>query len=247
MKFARLLLFLMLVSALVLPTLKASADAPGCTVDQDGNIICATGGGGGGGGEGEGGSNPTPGPSACTPGATIWVQRFIPDGAGTCSTYSTLIDQCSGSILDIGDNLQQGVACPQAPAPQANHPCTTFSVNAGGITCDANNGWHVVAKVRFPETFLDVRPYPATLVRWPTALRNGGQPSASGSGTLGYYGTGSAGNPSVGDWSNIRLTLTLNPASAMFVTLPNVGALSLSDQGANGTPQIIQWEVPSHP
>jgi hypothetical protein len=244
MKIEPFLLISILVSALAWPTIHANADAPSCTFLSDGNITCTAGGAAG---DGKAGSTPKPGLPACSPGATVWVERFAPDMSGTCSTYSTLIDQCTGSILDIGDNLRQGVACPQAPAPQASHPCTTFSVNAGGISCDANHGWHVVARVRFPETFLDVRPYPATLVRWPTALRNGGQPSSSSSGNQGYYGTGSPGSPVVGDWSNIRLTLTLNPASTMFVTLPDVGALSLSDQGANGTPQIIQWEVPSHP
>jgi hypothetical protein len=160
--------------------------------------------------------------------------------------YATLVDACTGTILDV-KSPQQGVACPQAPAPQISNPCTSFIVNAGGITCDADQKWHVRATVRFPENYLDVRPFPATLVRWPTALRNGGQPSSSGSGSQGYYGTGSLSSPSVGDWSDIRLTLTLNPASPMFVTLPNVGKLSLSDQGASGTPHIIQWELPSHP
>jgi hypothetical protein len=147
--------------------------------------------------------------------------------------------------MDVS-NIQNWVECPTAPAPPS-HPCTTFTVNSGGITCNAQHGWHVIATVHFPETFLDVRPYPATLVRWPTALRNGGQPSSSGSGTQDYYGSGSAGNPSVGDLRDITLRLTLNPASPLFVTLPQVGALALSDQGDNGTPQIIQWEVPSHP
>ena len=246
MKIARSVLFLILVLALAFPMLSASADSPGCVFNPDGSISCDTGGGGGGGGGN--GSNPTPGPSACNPGESITVVYYVPDGFGTCSVYPANIDQCTGQLLKMDvSKIQHFVACPQAPAPQPSHPCTTFSVNAGGVTCDANNGWKIVARVRFPETFLDVRPYPATLVRWPTALRNGGQPSSSGSGTLGYYGTGSSGSPNVGDMSNIRLTLTLNPASPMFVTLPNVGAMSLPDQGASGTPQIIQWEVPSHP
>ena len=56
-------------------------------------------------------------------------------------------------------------------------------------------------------------------------------------------GGGSSGNPQVGDWQNLRLILTLRPAGPMFVTLPHVGDLVLS----NGATQSIQWEVPSHP
>lgn len=43
------------------------------------------------------------------------------------------------------------------------------------------------------------------------------------------------------------MILTLRPAGLMFVTLPHIGNLMLPDQGATGSPTIIQWEVPSHP
>jgi hypothetical protein len=103
----------------------------------------------------------------------------------------------------------------------------------------------VSARVTFPEIYLDVRPYPATLVRWPTAVRNGGLPESSGSGGANYIpnGGGSSGNPQVGDWRNLRLILTLRPAGTMFVTLPHIGDMVLP----NGALQTIQWEVPSHP
>jgi hypothetical protein len=117
-------------------------------------------------------------------------------------------------------------------------------VSAGGITC-TNSGWNVSARVTFPEIHLDVRPYPATLVRWPTIVRNGGMPESSGSGGVNYIanGGGSPANPQVGDWQNLRLILTLRTAGPMFVTLPHIGNLVLS----NGASQPIQWEVPSHP
>jgi hypothetical protein len=92
-----------------------------------------------------------------------------------------------------------------------------------------------------------VRPFPATLVHWPTAIRNGGTPPASGSGRQDYYGSGSPGNPNVGDLSDITLTLTLNPAGPLVVQLPHIGSLALADRGASGAPWIIHWEVPSHP
>ncbi len=111
-----------------------------------------------------------------------------------------------------------------------------------------NTEWNVRARVTFPQIYLDVRPYPATLVRWPTAIRNGGMPESSGSGGKDYISHGgSESSPRQGDWKDLRLVLTLKPAGPMFVTLPKVGDLMLSDQGATGSPTFIQWEVPSHP
>jgi len=131
--------------------------------------------------------------------------------------------------------------CELADNTPPQHPCTNFSLGAGGVTCE-NTEWHVTARVAFPDIFLDVRPYPATLVRWPTAVRNGGLPQASGSGDRSYipYGGGSPSNPREGDWRDLRLTLTLSPAGPMFVTLPLIGDLVLS----SGATQSIQWEVP---
>ncbi len=248
MKNTRFGLLLLLILALAWPGMTAHADGPNCSFNPDGSITCTTGGGGEEGGEGgEGGPNPTPGPVACTPGAVVGVNYYVPDGFGTCSLYPAQVESCTGQFVSMNvAGIQHWIACPTAPAPPS-HPCTTFTVSGGGVSCIAKHGWQVEATVRFPENFLDVRPFPATLVRWPTALRNGGQPSASGSGSQGYYGSGSPGNPNVGDLRDITLRLTLDPASPLFVTLPQVGALALSDQGDNGTPQIIQWEVPSHP
>ncbi len=244
MRKSRPILLLLLVFLLVWPLAAVLATGPRCTFHSDGSITCSIGGGDDDGG---GGSNPTPPPLTCTPGATLWVQRFAPDEYGTCTMYTALIDQCTGGILDLLDNMDEEIPCPEAPAAVPRHPCTTLIVRPSGVTCEAGDGWRVEATVRFPETYLDVRPFPATLVRWPTAIRNGGTPSASGSGRQAYYGSGSSGNPNVGDWSDITLTLTLNPAGPLRVQLPHVGGFSLADRGASGTPWIIQWEVPSHP
>lgn len=51
----------------------------------------------------------------------------------------------------------------------------------------------------------------------------------------------------MGDWQDLRLTLTLRPNGMMFVTLPKIGNLILPNQGSTGNPMLIQWEVPSHP
>ena len=115
---------------------------------------------------------------------------------------------------------------------ELNNPAMSSRVTGGGITCEAFE-WDVRATVRFPEIYLDVRPYPATLVRWPTAVRNGGLGESSGVGVKDYipYGGGSPGNPQEGDWQDLRLILTLRPAGMMFVTLPHIGNLVLTGQG----------------
>lgn len=237
------------VLGLFVPSVRASADdPPSCVFNPDGSITCTIGGGGGGDDGGGGGSEPTPPPVACTPGQSLIVPRqaYYPTGGNTCSLVTGQYDVCFGEWVII-DSISAPSDCPDFSPPPPQHPCDSFLVTSGGITCTAMDGWQVVATVRFPETYLDVRPYPATLVRWPTAIRNGGLPGASGSGSQGYYGSGSPGNPNAGDWSNITLTLTLNPAGQMVVTLPLVGSFILPDQGATGTPRTIQWEVPSHP
>ncbi len=136
----------------------------------------------------------------------------------------------------------------ESGSSSSEHPCETFTMSGGGVSC-ANTEWHIDTRASFPDTYLDLRPYPATLVRWPTAARCGGQPSNSGSGTYPYvaYGGGSPGNPQPGDWRNLVLTLTLNPAGPMFFSMPHIGTLLLEPVGPGGSPEIFHWEVPSHP
>ena len=69
------------------------------------------------------------------------------------------VDNCSGQILETaGDTVDR--PCEMEP-PQVEQPCDEFTVTGGGITCEAFE-WDVRANVRFPEIYLDVRPYPAT-------------------------------------------------------------------------------------
>jgi hypothetical protein len=215
---------------------------PSCSFQPDGSIICTMGGGGDGGGDGDGDGG------SCTPGDhLVYLVTSYDAEAGTCDALPVWVDNCSGQIIESGGDAVEDMPCTlEDPAPE--HPCTEFSVGGGGVTC-TNTEWQVSARVTFPEIYLDVRPYPVSLVRWPTAVRNGGMPGASGTGTVDYipYGGGSPGNPQEGDWQDLRLTLSLQPAGPMSVTLPHVGTLSLPDRGDTGNPTLIQWEVPSHP
>jgi len=192
-----------------------------------------------------GGGDPEPPPGGCTPGTTRLETIFLPLNGEGCAVVVQEVDVCTGEILwsEVESVISE---CFEFPT-EAYNPCTTFEITPGGITCGSE--WAVEANVSFPETYLDLRPFPATLVRWPTAARCGGLPNASGSGTYNYvpYGGGSPGDPAVGDWRDLRLTLTLRPAGPMFFQMPQIGTLALPDVGAAGQPALLQWELPSHP
>lgn len=239
---------LAVLGMLPIQTVQAQS-SPSCSFQPDGSIVCVVSGGGGGnddGGGGNGNNNSEPG-SACIPGQHQEYQISTYDAStGMCKVFPVNVDNCTGQVLSSVAALYDMACETQAPPPQ--HPCTIFSAGSGGITCE-NTEWDVRARVTFPEIYLDVRPYPVTLVRWPTAVRNGGQPESSGSGHKDYIanGGGSENNPAVGDWRDLRLTLTLRPAGPLFVTLPHIGNLVLSNVGPTGNPTPLQWEVPSHP
>ena len=220
---------------------------PSCVMNPDGSITCTTGGGGSNnnGNNGGGGNNNS---NACTPGNHLAFQVIEYDAStSTCKAFPIRLDNCTGQIIAISEQIGT-IICELPDSPPPQHPCDTFTIGAGGITC-GNLGWNVSARVNFPEMYLDVRPYPVTLVRWPTAIRNGGMPSSSGSGGVNYIsnGGGSSGSPRVGDWRDLRLILTLQPAGPLTVMLPIAGTFKLSDAGSTGNPTLIQWEVPSHP
>lgn len=238
----RAILFLLLLALLSLqPSSVQAQSAPSCSFQPDGSIICTTGGGNEGGGGNNGGGNNG---GACTPGNHLAFKVLDYDAStSTCKVFPIRVDNCTGEIIGIIEQIGN-ISCEMPDISPPQNPCTNFSVGAGGITC-TNTGWKVSARVTFPEIYLDVRPYPATLVRWPTAVRNGGMPESTGSGGVDYIanGGGSPNNPQVGDWQDLRMILTLRPAGPMFVTLPHIGDLVLPD----GATQFIQWEVPSHP
>lgn len=234
------------------PYVGLAQSPPSCSYQPDGSIVCTTGGGndgngseGGNGNSRNGGEDPNPELTTCSPGATRLVTVYQPEptlGNNQCSIWENLVADCTGETL-FGSN-QGTTACPQV-IQQPHHPCTTFAMSGGGITC-ANSEWKLRARVTFPEIYLDVRPYPATLVRWPTAIRNGGLTESSGSGRVSYVsnGGGSSRNPQEGDWKGLRLTLTLKHAGLLSVSLPHIGDLFLVN---SGSPTIIKWEIPSHP
>jgi hypothetical protein len=221
----------------------AFADDPSCTFEADGSITCTVGGGGDGGNVG-GGDDGDDGGEACVPGQHLGYEVLSYDaGAGTCEALLVYQDNCTGQMIEPAADEPDEIPCaPGNPVPP--NPCDELSVSGGGITCEAY-AWDLKANVRFPEIYLDVRPYPATLVRWDTTVRSGSMGQASGSDGKDYipYGGGSPGNPREGDWSDLRLILTLRPAGMLYLNLPYIGDFPL----ASGASYTFAWEVPSHP
>ena len=183
-------------------------------------------------------------PASCTPGVSLGFIVLDVIGPGECFGVPVYIDNCTGEMVGYASEQPGPFAC---NLPTAENPCTVFQVGPGGITCGTE--WLVSASVGFPETLLDLRPYPASLVRWPTAARCSALPPAAGSGSLAYYSPsgGSPGNPEPGDWRGLTLTLDLVSAGPMFLSLPQIGELALLAVGDAGPPFLFQWEVPSHP
>lgn len=240
----RIYFFVVAVLLLFQPRGVLAQSGPSCSFQPDGTIVCTVSGDvGDGNDDGNDGGDDNGG--VCVPGEHLAYMVLAYNAAAeTCFMLPVSVDNCTGVVLRAAGEAISDVPCelPNSTPPQ--HPCTTFSMGAGGVTC-TNSEWKVSARVSFPEIFLDVRPYPATLVRWPTIVRNGGQPESSGTGGIDYisYGGGSVNHPQPGDWRDLRLTLTLRPAGPMFVKLPHIGDLILS----NGALSTLQWEVPSHP
>lgn len=212
------------------------------------------------------GPEPPPGsPPACP---VIWTE-VRPHQQDLCYLITYERD-CQGHVRE---RSREQVPCPSPSPGPARFPCVDengnplISIGPDGITCGrAGQIWRIEASVRFPEVILDVRPYPATLVGWPTAIRLTGAPPAEGSGTLGYVplGGGTFENPRPGDWRNVRLTLRLVPMGTCQVYLPNArgpmrtlqrpaSPLPLHETfwlpaaGPYAQPTYIYWEVPSHP
>lgn len=201
------------------------------------------------GGSSGGGGDPPP-PGACTPGTYQALILYVPAGDGVCEINNVLVDACTGEIMIT--SLVGFGPCPDAPPAAGSNPCLTFTITPAGIFCQSEWGldWALEASVSFPETFLDIRPFPVTLVRWPSAVRNGGTPPTTGSGVLDYipYGGGDEDDPEAGDWREVTLTLQLVPAApVMYFTLPTIGTLALPEVGSIGPPTLFQFELPSHP
>jgi len=243
---------LALLTLLVVFGLVTSVNANDCTSYVDpttGEIVLVCFGGGSSCGEN---CSPPPPPS-CEPGVWTTTTEIVTNPAepSECLVVTIIYDTCTQEIIGTSTDYDSPVEC---ASNVDENPCDEFTWSGGGPTCtrycDDNPGWSVTTSLALPELFLDVRPFPATLVRWDTAMRAGKVPIASSTGTLAYVplGGGSADDPAVGDWSDVSLSLRFVPSlSGLMVELPHIGSVMLPASGESGQPYIFHWEKPSHP
>ena len=130
---------------------------------------------------------------------------------------------------------------------QVFYLCDNVIVTSADVTCDHTTYWSLNATATWPDIPIDVRPYPATVNRWPTVLRVDSLPTSTGSAFLAYasMGGGSPTNPAGGDWRNITLTVTIYPDPGVLpqVYLQNIGWIT----PPIGQLYTFQWSLPSHP
>ena len=253
------------VLLLILVTL--GAPVPNRKVDADNNLTCeyvnneyvcyengSTGGGG---------SPPTSfptNPGSCTPDGNQYQGKVyhpiygyngpaLINGKPQCDVDDVWLDSCGNVVVDIGPEYGAGVDCPGSPnptpAPQSNNCSLVY--NDGTFTCTWSFKWQLVAEVSMPPIEIDVRPYPATLVNWPTTFRVDALAENSGNGSMDYAGLGGGtpSNPLPGDWRNITLILTFRPTGTPLT-------IGLSQQTSftvpiTGGTKVFEWLVPSHP
>ena len=170
----------------------------------------------------------------------------------TCdTTYNPVLGR-NGKLLGVVSYNGWGPCGPSpvTPTPPPPSPCKKlyFDPSRGTVSCEWKFQWELQASVGMPPIVIDARPYPVTLVKWPTAMRVNALASSSGSGTLNYagWGGGIPSYPAVGDWRDITLTLTFRPSgSPVSVTLMKQATLTVPSSG--GPQKIFTWQIPSHP
>jgi hypothetical protein len=263
-----LLLALIALGAFALNGWVKAAGGPTCsyvngvvTCPQSGSDSGNVGNGGNGGNGGAGNGNS----QTCVPNGSettgyLWVPlNFTSLGKPQCQKSSAQFDSCGNVVANSIQSLGSEFAmdCPgsnSTPTPQSNNNNTnnnnkcSLTYNGGVVLCSWNFQWKLVASVSMPPIVIDTRPYPVTLVNWPTTIRVNSLATNSGSGTLAYagWGGGEPDNSKPGDWKNITLTLTFRPTgNPVTVTLAQQPAFTVS-ASAGGT-KTFTWTVASHP
>ena len=131
--------------------------------------------------------------------------------------------------------------------PFSFYLCDNVIVTSASVSCDHSTTFTLNAVASWPAIPVDVRPYPATLNRWPTVLRVDSLPTSTGSAFRAYVSAvgGSSANPAIGDWRNITLTNTIYPDPGVLpqVYLQNIGWII----PPIGQLYTFQWPLPSHP
>jgi len=172
-----------------------------------------------------------------SPGHYVYTYQYINtrNGVRYCSRSRYQADECGNRLWWMG--TLSSVPCPSRDdeEEQVTNPCSiTASMTADGLTASCSDQWECKVKVPLPPSYIDVRPYPATLVRWPTALRFSGQGTTKDVCTVAEAGS----------MRNLNMELEFRPATGIVtITLPYLPVFRLR------APEMVnfQWEVPSHP
>ena len=214
-------------------------------------VVCKCEGSDNGGGTSTPGgrSNVTPTPGGIPSCNETHYRSFGPAGPGRCYGAIEHWDVCANPNKLLDWNIDF-FPCGGGVTPPPTSPCKdlNFDLTSGTISCTWNFQWELEAGVSMPPIVIDARPYPVTLVNWPTAIRVNGLTEASGSGSLAYagWGGGTPSSPAVGDWRDIALTLTFRPTgNPISVSLMKQDMLTAP---STGSPiKTFTWVVPSHP
>lgn len=238
-----LLAFFVVILLLLVQTVNAQTVPPECYWDPAaGQVVCPDGETNEESTTGGEGSN-----NVCVPSGSLReIYVYNPNtstelGGPACRRDVWLVDSC-GIIIRLASSTLLYDLCPQAeqpPLPPPSNPCNISpSWTGSDFSVSCSNSWECIAAVPLPPTYIDVRPYPVTLVRWPTAIRCSGQGTSNGSCFVS----------TAGQMRNLRLSLEFRPATGVVtVTLPYLPALTLNASSPTSQPVLFQWEVPSHP
>jgi hypothetical protein len=192
--------------------------------------------GGNNGGGNSGGSQQYP----CGPTQVQWSNWSLGTGDDeSCVDALVMQNTCTGSARLIRTTGNAHACGDEDVLPPATNPCSiSGTYDNSGFSVACNGRWECVAAVPLPPTYIDVRPYPVTLVRWPTAIRCSGQGTSSDSCLVS----------DAGEMRNLRLTLEFRPATGVVtVTLPYLPTFTFNASSPTSQPTLFKWEVPSHP
>ncbi|MFZ1041498.1 MAG: hypothetical protein WAN58_09335, partial [Anaerolineales bacterium] len=167
-----LLLFLLIVLVLQHATAFAdpcfcgaggSSSGSGGATKESMSVGGESGGGGSSGGRNNG-NLPSYNPANFAPNNTI---RYEADGHTVC------YGDCTGGSHRGG-----------GPTIVTFYICDNIIVTSASVSCGHTTDWKLTSTATWPAIPVDVRPYPATLNRWPTVLRVDSLPTSSASASL---------------------------------------------------------------
>jgi len=254
LKFTAILIVVGLALAVVYGTASAQAPDPGWNWGDDSTVAGSLSGSGSTTGGNTTGTNSssshntsggggTHTNNSCHPGVVVGrAYRYFYNyttaaGVKMCRRWNYAVDDC-GNLLYVASGGSI-VPCPSGGEDEEEHVTNPCTINAsmaadGSLTASCSFEWECKVKVPLPPSFIDVRPYPATLVRWPTALRFSGQGTTKDVCTV----------ENAGSMRNLTLSLEFRPATGIVtITMPYLPVFKLT------APQMVEfeWQVPSHP